>query len=359
MYTAGQSRYFMTPFPSKTRVTLSDIARQLNVSHTTVSRALRDDRQISKSLRKRVKQTAQEMGYRPDAMLSALAQYRRSNTASRITAEIAWINHWPDPKKLRRVYEFDLYWQGAAAEAERCGYRLEEFCLDESMTPQRLEKILLARNVPGILIPPWWQGKYPNWGDFRWERFCVVCFGHTIHTPRAHLVTADQFYDSVLAYESIRKNGYQRIGMVTTVAVGKRLRFLAGYLFAQSQDGTGQQLSPLLFHDTPGDESQPKLIAWLKKTKPDVIITDQASLRGILARLGYLVPQDIGLVTTSVVDGSADAGIYQNSDEIGRAAIQLLISLIHHNERGIPRVRREVLVEGDWVNGSTLPPRQI
>ena len=349
----------MTPSPSKDRVTLLDIARKLNVSHTTVSRALRDDRQISKSLRQQVQRTAQEMGYRPDAMLSALAHYRRGNMATRITAEIAWINHWPDPKKLRRVYEFDLYWQGAAAEADRCGYRLEEFCLDENMPPQRLEKILLARNVPGILIPPWWQGKYPNWGAFRWERFCVVCFGHTIHAPRVHLVTADQFYDGVLAYENIRKNGYQRVGMVTIIPAKKRLRFLAGYLSAQSQDGTGVRLPPLLFPDAPGEESQSKLVAWLKKTKPDAIFTDQAALHAMLVSAGYRVPQDIGLATTSVMDAGVDAGIYQNSNEIGRAAIQLLISLIHHNERGIPRVRREVLVEGDWVDGGTLPPRNV
>jgi DNA-binding LacI/PurR family transcriptional regulator len=197
----------MTPSPSKTRVTLSDIARQLNVSHTTVSRALRNDRQISRSLCQRVQQMAAEMGYRPDAMLTALAHYRRASKAIPITAEIAWINHWPDPKQLRDIHEFELYWQGAAAEADRNGYRLVEFPLDEKMPPHRLEKILLARNVPGILIPPWWQGNYPDWGDFRWERFCVVCFGHTIHTPRVHLVTADQFYYGVLAYENIRKNG--------------------------------------------------------------------------------------------------------------------------------------------------------
>jgi LacI family transcriptional regulator len=57
----------------------------------------------------------------------------------------------------------------------------------------------------------------------------------------------------------------------------------------------------------------------------------------------------------SVWDGNADAGIYQNSEVIGKAAVQLLISLIHHNERGIPAVCRETLVEGRWQDGSTLP----
>src|ERR1051326_3366292 len=216
----------MEPVTSKTRVTLSDVARKLNVSHTTISRALRNDRQISKSLRQQVQRIAQDMGYQPDPMLSALAHYRRGAMAPRITAEIAWINHWPDPKQLRAVHEFELYWQGAVAEAHRNGYRLEEFRLDEDMPPHRLEKILLARNVPGVLIPPWWQGNYPDWSDFHWEKFCVVCFGHTIHAPRVHLVTADQFYYGRLAYENIRKNGYQRIGLVTTTAVGKKLRFV-------------------------------------------------------------------------------------------------------------------------------------
>ncbi len=175
--------------------------------------------------------------------------------------------------------------------------------------------------------------------------------------PRVHLVTSDQFYYGVLAYENIRKHGYERIGQVTTAAVGKKLRFVVGYQFAQSQDPASLRLPPLLFPGWPIEESQPKLVAWLKKTKPDAILTDQAPLRGMLSRAGYRVPEDVGLAATSVVDGYADAGIYQNSDEIGRAAVQMLISLIHHNQRGSPRVCRRVLVEGEWVDGKSLPSR--
>jgi DNA-binding LacI/PurR family transcriptional regulator len=145
---------------------------------------------------------------------------------------------------------------------------------------------------------------------------------------------------------------------VTTAAVGKKLRFLAGYLFAQSQDPASLRLPPLLFPGWPIQESQPKLVAWLKKTRPDAILTDQAPLRGMLARAGYRVPEDLGLATNSV-DNIIDAGIFQNSFGIGKAAVQLLISLIHHNERGIPQFRRDVLVEGEWVDGSTLPPRNV
>jgi LacI family transcriptional regulator len=341
----------------RARITLSDIARKFRVSHTTVSRALRNDRQISNSLAKKIQQAAREMGYRPDAMLSALAHYRRTSKARPIEAEIAWVNFWPSPEQLRKVHEFDLYWQGAASEAEQSGYRLEEFRLDKEMPARRLERVLLARNIAGIMIPPSRHDLSPDWGDFHWEHFCIVRFGQTTTPPRAHQISADQLYDSVLAYENIRNKGYRRIGLVTTGIGGKRLRFLAGYLYAQAQENAGRRLCPLLFNTAPGRDSLPKLIAWLKATKPDAILTDQAGVPEMLAQVGYRMPTDIGVAATSIVDGYADAGIYQNSDEIGRAAVQLLISLIHHNERGIPRVRREILVEGEWVDGKSLPTR--
>ena len=70
------------------------------------------------------------------------------------------------------------------------------------------------------------------------------------------------------------------------------------------------------------------------------------------------MPEDIGLATLTLLDGgNIDAGIDQNSEEIGRAAAQLLISLINHNELGVPAIGREVLIEGKWVDGSSLPIR--
>src|SRR5215472_17491123 len=157
------------------RVTVRDIADQLRISHSTVSRSLRDDRRISEEVRQAVKLKAQEMGYRPDPMLSALAQYRRGIIQTPISAGLAWVNQWPQPKQLRSYREFDLYWKGAFAEAEECGFRLEEFIVNRQMTPARLEKILLARNIQGILIPP--HGSFPpQWSDFNWENFCVVRF---------------------------------------------------------------------------------------------------------------------------------------------------------------------------------------
>ena len=339
---------------SRARVTLRDVAQRLKVSHTTVSRALHKDPRISAATRQRVLDMAREMGHRPDPLLSALSQYRHNKLTKCIKAALAWINQWPNPKQLRSFHEFDLYWSGAADEAERCGFRLEEFIVDERMTPARLEKIFLTRNIQGILIPP--RGTIiQNWGDFDWGKFCVVRFGHSIASPRAHVVTSDQLTDGMLAFENIWNLGYRRIGLVTS---GKmHTRFGAGYLFSQLKWCPDLRLPALVLTQERGKQDQLLLKSWLKKNKPDALLTDVGELRGLLEAVQCRVPQDVGLAALSVLDGNADAGIDQNSKDIGKAAVQMLISLINHNEYGIPQVCRELLVEGQWINGSTLPPK--
>ena len=345
----------MNEFASSRRVSLRDIARRMKISHATVSRALHDDRRISETVRQDVRKIAREMGYRPDPMLAALSHYRRSKSDLSISAELAWINHWPDPKRLRSFKEFDLYWRGASEEARRCGFRLEEFVMNDEMSPQRLERILLARNIQGLLIPPHGESRI-QWGDFHWDNFCVVRFGYTILNPPAHVVTSSQLTDGLIAFENMWRLGYRRIGLVSIPRM--LTRFGAGYLFAQWQQNPKIKVPPLVFEESPDEEQRcAHLKTWVGKYKPDAILTDIGSMRSLLKKIGYTVPEQMGLAAFSVLDGDADAGIDQQSKEIGRTAVQMLISLINHNERGIPHICRELLIDGRWVDGGTLPEK--
>lgn len=336
------------------RVTLRDIARKLNVSHTTVSRALQDTPRFSKELRDKVKKTAAEMGYRPDPMLSALQQYRRGRKQLPVTAALAWINQWPDPQQLRSYHEFDLYWKGAAQAADRSGFRLEEFVINKSMSLARVEKILFTRSIRGILIPP--HGGVPQtWKGLNWENFSVVRFGHSVINPRTHLVTSDQLTDGMIAVENIWAKGYRRIGLA--ISETAQTRFSAGYFYRQKEWPFEQRIPALELPECGNTREVARLRAWLDQYRPDAILTDLKALPEWLAQTGYHVPNDIGLAALSVLDGGIDAGIDQNSEEIGRAAVQMLISLINHNECGIPRICRELLVEGSWVDGKTLPSK--
>lgn len=195
------------------RVSLRDIAKKVGVSHMTVSLALRDHRRISVAVRQKIRQAADEMGYRPDPTLSALANYRKGKSTAPITAPIAWINAWDEPAALRSHKEFDFYWKGAAATAEKFGYRLEEFQLGGHCKPRRLHQILATRNIHGLLLPP--QLVHPEWGDFPWDEYSVVRFGRSLQNQCTHLVTADQVSNTMLAFEEIQKRGYSRIGFVT------------------------------------------------------------------------------------------------------------------------------------------------
>jgi LacI family transcriptional regulator len=346
----------MKPNPAS-RVTVRQIAQQLEVSHTTVSRALQNDPRISEPVRKKIQAAAEALGYRPDPMLTALAAYRKSQAHKSIGAELAWINCWPEPDRLRTFKEFDRYWTGAREAAERAGYRLEEFCCPAQLSPARLEKILFARNIRGLLLTPRWSTVQPDWGRFDWAKFSVVRFGYSLHAPNTHLVTSDQLMDGLLAFENMWQHGYRRIGMVTWAAQGTRaVRFSAGYLYAQLRVPSELRL-PMLVLNEADPHKEHSLQTWLRQEKPDALLTDVTELRPWLDQLKYRIPKDFGLAALSVLDGGADAGIDQNSIEIGRTAVQTLISLIHHNERGIPATPREVLVSGRWINGSTLPEK--
>lgn len=349
------------PMPAEgaRRVSLRDIAKIVGVSPMTVSLALRDQARISPGLRERIREQARLMGYRPDPMLSALAHYSRGKSNAAITAELAWVNLWPDPKKLRSHREFDQYWRGAVSEAARCGFALEEFALNQDMPAGRLVQILQARNIRGILLPPRPRDQLPAGENFPWEKFCLVRFGHSFKHPAAHLVASDQMSDGLMAFENMQAHGYRRIGLVTGELSAKSgVRFAAGYFFGSMKLPRTRQLPTLTLPQRNIAEDQKQLLAWIKRHQPDAILTDVADAAEMLKRAGHRVPQDVALAALSVLDGNADAGIDQNSAEIGRAAVQLLITLINHNERGIPNVCRELLVEGRWVDGQSLPRKK-
>lgn len=123
------------------------------------------------------------------------------------------------------------------------------------------------------------------------------------------------------------------------------------------------RLPVFLFSDK-CDKIDPKIqrafTAWLKKTKPDAIFCDFTPLPQMLLEAGYRLPDDIGLASTTVLEPGKeriDAGLDQNSEEIGRVAVLVLLSQINDNAHGLPAITREIHVRGRWVDGASLPFR--
>lgn len=336
-------------------VTLRDIARELGVSHVTVSLALRNHPRISEATRLRVKQKAAEMGYHPDPMLSALSHYRLNSKEKPAQATLAWINPLEHPERLHNYGEFSLYWKGALSVAQRLGFQLQEFTTRD-FSLQRLNTIFKTRNIRGLIIAPISAELLSvNWEEIPWENFYAVHCGRNRQGPRLHLVTSAQDYNAKIAFEKMVEKGYQRIGFVSEP--DRRKMFVDGYLRAQLSLPKERHLPPMLIPDVSSPAEKEQFAAWLRQTKPDAILTANPSLPGLLQALGYRVPEDIGVATMSIHDTPIDAGIDQNPEEIGRVAVRTLVSLMNEHQFGIPNVRNQILVDGSWVDGSMLPDR--
>jgi len=305
---------------------------------------------------------AEEMGYRPDPLLSSLAIYRTQKRPLTIQSSIAWLNHWEEPERLRRFREFDAYWRGAMEAAQRFGYHLDDVRWAPNCSADRFEKILLTRGVRGVLIPP--HSLAPDWGGFDWKKFSVIRFGMSVRRPDSHLVTADHFRGIMMAMEKIHSYGYERIGFIVPASFERHLggNYIGAFFAAQKILNIQHALPPLMtneavYREQPG-KAQKALHQWLLRHKPDAVLTTIPEGALMIRGLGYKVPEDIAVAGTSIYDIPADAGINQNPESIGRIAVEMLVGQINVNECGEPPAPCRILVESSWQDGKSLPQRR-
>jgi len=337
------------------RVTLLDIAKIAGVSHVTVSMALRDHPRISKKTRERIQEIAKELGYRPDPVLSALIAYRRNVNQPANQGVLAWINNYRKPE-FEHI-GFREYLAGARERSEEIGYKVEEFRLvDLDMSFKKLSTILRARNIQGLLFSPQERkNSHISSLSFNWEYFSAVTFGFTLVRPHLHVVTDTQFRSARLAVQKLRSLGYRRIGCVTARSFDERTdgNFLGGFLVEQLRFSASDRI-PVFWFPEKG-EPDAKFMEWRQAYQPDAIFDPTTTLCGLPA----FAPGERNGCALAIVNASLHgeqyAGIGQNNPLIGRVAVDLVVAMIHANQRGIPSVPQRVLIEGQWVDGPSAP----
>jgi DNA-binding LacI/PurR family transcriptional regulator len=342
------------------RITLRDLAKKLGVSHTTVSLALRDHPSITPARRQQIRRLAEQEGYRPDPFLAALSVYRMQKRPASFHSTLAWINHWDQPEALRQLKEFDANWRGASQAAESLGYRLEDLRWPADISAERFERILVARGIQGLLIPP--HAVPPDWGNFDWSRFSIIRLGMSVPVPDSHVVTSDHQRAVLMAFEKMSRYGYKRIGLVVCADFDRRLggNYIGGFAAAQRLFKFQHILPPLLtnahvYEDQP-DKAKRALQKWLEQNRPDVILSAVVAVPEMIRELGYRIPEDVAVAGSSR-DVPVDAGVSQNPEDIGRIAVQMLVSQINLSERGVPAVPCRTLVESSWQDGQSMPDR--
>lgn len=323
----------------------------------TVSRALRNQSNISPETQKKIQAIANELGYRPNPLVSALMTYRRAAKPVESHLSIGFVTDFPtrDGWKASKLYQD--FFRGVSESADRHGYGVEVFWMREpNMTPERITQILLTRSIHGLVIAPLpvAHGEL----ELGWENFCAIALGYSLTKPLLHRAVNHQFRSMRLAMRQLRALGYQRLGLALPASLNERVdrQWVASFLVEE----LAHDHSIPLFVPDDALWNFETFRQWFKANKPDVVIGHEAVVLDWLRKLGLRVPEDVGFVLLNCPDKSGEfAGIFQNGPEVGAAAVDFLIGMIHRNERGVPQLPHSLLVEGTWVEGRTvrLKPR--
>ncbi|HEY0256743.1 MAG TPA: hypothetical protein VGC39_04805 [Candidatus Methylacidiphilales bacterium] len=307
----------------------------------------------------RIKHIAKDLGYVADPMLSALNAYRHAKRPLNDQGVVAWITS--DPGRDDWRYEsFRLYREGAAAALARHGYQVEDFWLREpGMTSKRASQILFNRGIRGILICPL-PTSYGHL-SLQWERFSAVTFGYTLHHPTLHLFTASHFHSLQTCLRQLHLHGYRRIGMVISDKMVHRMNqiWLAAYFLGPTLHHLGKMIPPhqSLHRKTslPGKVERNKFLTWFRTYRPDAIVSFHYPAAELLREEDLSVPADVGIANPILQESMKDqSGVIEASREIGRAAGDFLVGMIHRGESGPPPTPQRILLDGHWNQGTTV-----
>ncbi|MBC2602706.1 LacI family DNA-binding transcriptional regulator [Puniceicoccus vermicola] len=325
--------------------TMKDVAKAVGVHQTTVSRALRNASSVSPAMREKIRETADRMGYRTNPLLSALGTLRRKRADTLYETPIAYLLH-ESQASARHL-------KGAQDAARQRGFKIDLFHYSDSASVQRINRILTARNILGIIIGPLPQAH----GHFQldWERFCTVVIEYSFNEPRFDRVVTDSYRTMLMAVEHCLEHGYQRIGLVLSKVVDDRNEGLlsAAYWREQMRWRSMTGLPILILEEW----NENKFEKWMKKASPEVIVTSNTliyDISGWLKQNRYHVPKNMGLLNLNVANNRIYSGICQDSPAIGATAAALLIEKLNHNDSGIPVRRKTILTDGIWQDGRTL-----
>ncbi|MET0262707.1 MAG: LacI family DNA-binding transcriptional regulator [Rariglobus sp.] len=343
------------PTPS-TALTMSELAKAAGVSKMTVSLALRGNEKISVATRERIRALAEKMGYRPNPLVQTLMANLRSTRPANYHSTIAWITAFPNRDGWSKHWVHKHYHQGAVARAAALGYKIETFwALAPRMTGAALTRMLRARGIRGLIIPP--IADPGTRLDIDWAHFSCAAIGYSFTEPRLHRAAANLREGMTRAIAECQQRGFKRIGFALPVDTDARVNhsWLAGYLAWQQFIPAKDRLPALL---APG-RMEELLPNWLGTHRPDVIISPNFEFLQWLPALGKRIPEDISLVTLSYPDDEDASiahisGINQNNFTIGEAAVDLIVSQLQHNDTGLPAHPRVMLIDGFWNEGTTL-----
>ncbi|MCW1923149.1 LacI family transcriptional regulator [Luteolibacter arcticus] len=346
---AGLAAFYEYRFVSFDQsLTMRDLARDVGVSVSTVSKALRNDPSISVSRCLAIQAAAERLGYRPHPMVSALMAQMHHRRRRSDPHHIAWIDLWPAGKDGDPAMSAKPIMSGALARAQELGYGLEVYPVGtEGISPEGLRRRLAARGQWGMIIPPVPEPSMRFALDLR--GFTGVTIGSSLHEPVMHRVSPNHFQGSVLAWTQLRAKGFERIGLALTPEMNERVetKWLAAFLACQQELPPRGRVNPLLA--SPDDPAG--FARWLRREKPGVVLVAEKFPWCELPCSNGGQVSGLPIAWLMLQGGEQGVGgLDYQPEQLGRVAVEMVVAQIHRNERGSPDIPHTILINPVWTD---------
>ena len=315
--------------------TLKDIARELNISVSTVSRALRDSYEINSETKRLVMECATRLHYRPNPIALSL----KGSSSKAIAVIVPQIAN----------YYFSQAINGIEEVANNRGYDVLIFQTHETYAREVANlRQAVARRVDGLLISLSSEtSNISHLQELLQQGMPIVQFDRVsaeLNTPR---VVADNFGGAFAATEHMIKTGRRRIAHLTIQPwLSITQERLAGYRAALEQNGLPYDESLVRFGTFGPDEVGPLVDELMALSpRPDAFFTASDRLAvGCLAALRQRhlsIPDDVSLVgftnlTVADMLSPSLSTVMQPALEIGQVAVGRLLDLIERKHRAEP-----------------------
>jgi LacI family transcriptional regulator len=189
-------------------------------------------------VRERIQQIAVKAGYKPDALVANLLAQLRTKKTLTYQSTLGVLTTWEKPALHEATQTFLEWIAGCEERATSLGYNLDQFSLvDPPVSPERLVKILHARNIRGLLVIGSDLGDMVRADlDPVWKYSAAIVMGVRPVHPQLSFTSNDQFDTSMRAMNEVIQLGYERPGLCIHPDVDNWVekRFSGGFYAGQN-----------------------------------------------------------------------------------------------------------------------------
>lgn len=321
-------------------MTIYDIAKLAGVSPSTVSRVLNNKSNISLRTRNKVLAVIDEHGYLPDAFTRGMTKKTRDCIGVLVT-DIRHIHY----ANMAHAIEQTCYELGLSVILCNTGDSIEHKAQYLSMLAQnRVSGIILVGSI--------FNDKMVETSLLEIVKDIPVLFTNgLIHGEQVYSVLVDSGHGIELCAEHLRKQGYEKLALLTTQTSYSAKRKIDGYCNSQLHHGFATQIEYTdgTFKDT--YEKASKLLNSINR--PDAIICSEDTIAITCIRavhdLKLRCPEDIGITgynNTLLTDYAFPpiTSVDNKPVQVGRMSVQILNDLIKGNS-----VSSKIMITPDIV----------